>query len=206
LLRDALATAERVAIGRFVMRTKQYLATIRPSEELLLLSTMYFPDEVRPRSVVDHRPGKVTVGKRERDAALQLIESLSSPWDPDRYHDTYRERVEELIAQKAAGKEILTPEPEEDVAPVTDLLEALQASLEAQRGGGRGRKGSGRGRRRTAQAGGRTAAAGGRRGAGRDRFGDMSKAELDAEAKRQGIRGRSKMGKDELVEALRKAS
>lgn len=134
LLLKSMEAAEKVAIGRFVMRTKEYLVTIRPLRSgVLALETMFFPDEVRDLTDISSLPAKGTVTERERDIADRLISSLSRKWDPKRYHDTYRERVLELIKQKAKGKEIVTEEREK-AAPVADLLEALEASLAAAKG------------------------------------------------------------------------
>src|SRR3954447_22623994 len=94
LFREALARKERVAIGRFVMRSKQYLVCIRPFEDILALQTMFFPDEVRKAKDL---PGadKTSLRGRERELHLasQIIDSLSEPWDPARYEDTYRAQV-----------------------------------------------------------------------------------------------------------------
>jgi len=116
-----------VAIGRFVMRTRQYLGCVRPAGNVLVLETMYFPDEVRDPGDLEV-PGKVKVPERELKAAIQLIDSLTSTWDPKRYKDTYRERVLELIKAKGKGKEIdlsAQEEPEHG----DDLMAALEASL-----------------------------------------------------------------------------
>jgi DNA end-binding protein Ku len=127
LLRDAMDKSGRVAIGRFVLRSKQYLACIRPSDKVLVLHTMWFPDEVRDPKDLDV-PGKVKPTPKEMKAAQQLIDSLTSDWDPKRYHDTYREDVEKLLKAKAKGKEIAI-EPQEEREPISDLMAALEASV-----------------------------------------------------------------------------
>ena len=117
LLVDAMTDTGKAAIGRFVMRTKEYLAAIRPSGGYLVLETLYFADEVRdPAEVVGSLP-KAKVGSRELTIARQLIESMVAEWDPKRYADTYRERVLELIESKARGEEIVTEAPQRQ-APV----------------------------------------------------------------------------------------
>lgn len=191
LLRAALERSNKVAIARFVMRTKQYLAAVRASGPLLVLETMYFPDEVRPPNVVENLPEGVELSDKELDIAEQLIESLTSEWDPDRYHDTYRERVLELIEAKAKGEEILTEEPAEEGGKVVDLMAALEASLERARGGAES----------SPAAASPPAAA----SDGKD-LSSLSKGELYEEAQRRDIPGRSAMSKDELAEALRAAS
>lgn len=134
LLVKAMEESSRVAIGRFVMRTKEYLVAIRPLRSgVLVLETLYFPDEIREIGDIPSLPAKATVTPRERETASRLVESLSRSWDPKRYHDTYRQRVLELIERKAEGDEIVverTATPE----PVTDLLAALEASLASARG------------------------------------------------------------------------
>jgi DNA end-binding protein Ku len=132
LLRKAMRESNRVAIGRFVMRTKQYLVALRPMEDVLTLTTLYFSDEVRPAKDLDI-PGAVKVGTREMDIAMRLIDSLTTTWKPERYDDTYRARVLKLVKDKAKGKEIVV-EPEEKPAQVHDLLAALEASVKEARG------------------------------------------------------------------------
>lgn len=134
LLREAMRKSNKVAIGRFVMRTKQYLVAIRPMEkqDVLAMSTLYFADEIRPAKDLDV-PGKVKIAPREMEIAQRLIDSLSSPWKPEQHADTYREKVLKLVKDKAKGKDIVVDEPEER-APVTDLLAALEESVKAARG------------------------------------------------------------------------
>jgi DNA end-binding protein Ku len=127
LLRDAMEKSGRVAIGRFVLRSKQYLACIRAADTVLVLHTMWFPDEVRDPKDLDV-PGKVKLTPKELKAAQQLIDSLTSDWEPKRYHDTYREDVEKLLKAKAKGKEIVV-EPQEEREPISDLMAALEASV-----------------------------------------------------------------------------
>ena len=129
LLREAMSASGRVAVGRFVMRTKQYLATIRPVDNVLFLETMFFPDEVRDPKDLDNVPGKIELSDRERKVAKQLVESLTNDWDPDRYHDTYREAVLDLVKRKDKGEDVVVEKPKHEAAPVTDLLAALEASI-----------------------------------------------------------------------------
>jgi DNA end-binding protein Ku len=132
LLVKAMSESNKVAIGRLVMRTKQYLAAIRPVDGVLCLETMLFADEVVPSSSVDDVPGdEVEVSERELTMARQLIESLSGDFQPEKYHDEYRERVLDLIERKAEGQEIVAPVPIETPAKVVDLMAALEASLAA---------------------------------------------------------------------------
>lgn len=132
LLREAMKKSSRVAVGRFVMRTKQYLVALRPMEDVLALTTLYFADEVRDTKGLDV-PGSIKLKPREMEIAMSLIDSLTTTWKPERYEDTYRTKVLKLVKDKAKGKDIVV-EPEEKPAPVTDLLAALEASVEAARG------------------------------------------------------------------------
>jgi DNA end-binding protein Ku len=127
LLAEAMANTQRVALAKFVMRGKENLVLIRPSQGGLMLHGMYFADEVRDFKEIE--VGNAEVKPGELDLAVRLIEGLSTDeFRPEQYHDEYRERVLNLIQQKAEGKEIaLTPRAEPAV--VVDLMEALKASL-----------------------------------------------------------------------------
>jgi DNA end-binding protein Ku len=134
LLVTAMEESNKVAIARFVLRSKQYLAALRPKDGGLLLSMMVYSDELN--SVDDlvefDDVAKVKVDRKELAMASQLIESLSEPFDPQSYHDDYRDQVRELIDRKAAGEEIVaevTPAPSAD--KVIDLMAALEASVKA---------------------------------------------------------------------------
>ena len=132
LLLRAMEDKERVAVGRFVMRTKEYLCAIRPYDGVLALETMYFPDEVVEKADVPGIPErKASVGDRELKIATSLIDSLTTEFKPAAYQDTYRAAVLEMIDRKAKGEEIVMPEEPEEKAQVVDLLAALEASVEA---------------------------------------------------------------------------
>jgi DNA end-binding protein Ku len=136
LLLKGMEKTSRIAIGRFVMRTKEYLCAIRPFDGVLALNTMLFPDEVVEKADVPGLPDRrAAVGDKELKIATSLIDSLSTPFKPSAYHDTYREQVLEMIEQKAKGKEIVLPEEPEEKAEVVDLLAALEASIEAAKKG-----------------------------------------------------------------------
>jgi DNA end-binding protein Ku len=139
LLLDAMKQAGKVAIARVVIRNKEQLVAIRPSGEVLTMSTMNFADEVVPADKIDEigaesDEGKAKTTKRELDMAQQLIDSLTSEFDPSKYRDTYRERVLDLIERKAAGEEIAAPPEAPEPAPVPDLMAALEASLQEAKG------------------------------------------------------------------------
>jgi DNA end-binding protein Ku len=131
LLRRAMEETGKVGIGRFVMRTKEYLATIRPLGRGLALETMFYQDEVRDLDEVVDLPKRPTVAPKEVGLARQLIESLSATWDPKKFEDTYRDRVMELIKKKARGEAIVQETVEEPKGQVIDLMEALKSSLGA---------------------------------------------------------------------------
>lgn len=143
LLLRALEDTEKVGIARFVMRSKEYLAAVRASNRKLVLETMFFPDEIRDaKNTVGELPTNVKVESKDLGMARRLIEGLATEWMPTKYKDTYRERVLFLIKRKQKGQEIVTEEGEEAEAP-GDLMEALQASVEAvkkSRSGSRTRK------------------------------------------------------------------
>jgi len=139
LLLKAMEEQGKVAIGRLVMRTKQYLAAIRPLDGALAVSTMLFHDEVVPVSDIDEIPtgrSAPKVAAAEVKMAAQIIESLSRDWDPARYEDTYRVEVLDFLKKKAAGEEIVVEEEPEEESDVVDLMAALEASLEAAKKGG----------------------------------------------------------------------
>ncbi len=112
------------------MRTKQYLALIRAEDDVLMLETLYFADEIRDHKDLHIPTKRVSVGTREVKIAQQLIDSLTTEWDPQRYKDTYRTAVQKVIDRKAKGQTITVEEPEQEKPPVLDLVAALEASLD----------------------------------------------------------------------------
>jgi DNA end-binding protein Ku len=145
LLLDAMRESGKVGIGKVVLRTKQQLCALRPTGDVLTLSTMLFGDEVLAPDRLDELDavGDAEATDRELKMAEQLIDSLSSEFDPSRYKDEYREQVLNLVERKASGEEIaVQPEAEEPVA-APDLMAALEASLAAVKSdGGGGESGS----------------------------------------------------------------
>jgi len=129
LLYKAMEAAAEVAVGRFVMRTKEYLAAVRPGEHLLMLETLFYADEVRdPKEI--WMPHFEEAPERELRVARQLIDALAGEWDPARHRDEYRERLLELLRNKVDEAQVI-PEPEEEAtSQVIDLMEALKASVE----------------------------------------------------------------------------
>jgi DNA end-binding protein Ku len=134
LLLDAMAEADKVAIARVVIRSKESLVALRAHEGAITMETMLFPDEVvKPDSIeeIAAADGDAKTTKRELDMAKQLIESLSGDFDPTGYRDEYRERVLDLIERKAAGETITIEAPEPERQEVPDLMAALEASISA---------------------------------------------------------------------------
>ena len=133
LLHRAMQAGAEVAVGRFVMRTKEYLSVVRPAEDLLILETLFYSDEVRnPQEI--WRPSVAEPKEREVRVARQFIESLAGSWDPDRHRDEYRERLLDLLQAKSGEAQVLRePDEDESEPPVIDLIEALKASVEAAR-------------------------------------------------------------------------
>jgi DNA end-binding protein Ku len=141
LLLEAMAETGKVAIARVVIRSKEQLVAVRPMGIALGMSTMLFADEILAPERLDEvtEAAKVKTTKRELEIAKQLIESLAGNFEPEKYRDTYREQVLELIERKAEGKEIaVQPPAEEVIAPAPDLMSALKASLDAVRAAGDG--------------------------------------------------------------------
>ena len=134
LLRDAMASTGRVAIAEFVMRAHQYLAAVRADSDALVLTTLHFADEIRDVSeTLPQAPPSESFEGRELDLARSLIEQMTVPWDATQYHDTYRDRVLELVEAKAAGNEPAVAAEAPD-APVLDLMEALRRSVAEEAG------------------------------------------------------------------------
>ena len=129
LLSEVMARTDRAALGRFVLRTKEYLVAIRARDKALTLSTLRFSDEVRPTKDVGGVTGRTA--KKELDGAVRLIEALSVDWDPTQYEDCYRKRLEAIVRKKRKGGEIKAPEVDaKAAAPVPDLMAALEETLE----------------------------------------------------------------------------
>jgi DNA end-binding protein Ku len=148
LLVEVMESTGRAALGRFVMRTKEYLVLVRPRDDLLSVTTMLFHDEVRPTDGI--APGGRKPAKDKLGQAVAVIESLSTDWDAERYTDCYRERLERIVKQKQKGEKVKAPSEPKQPKPAPDLMEALQATLERM-GSGDG-KGKGKRGRRKAKA------------------------------------------------------
>ncbi len=137
LLLEAMKRTGKVGIGQFVLRTKQYLAAVRPMGKALALSTMLYADEVVDQSELEGLPGAdAKPREKELHMAEQLVQSLATDFDPRKYKDTFREQVLALLERKAEGQEIVAePAEEEPRGKVVNLMDALAKSLAAARKG-----------------------------------------------------------------------
>lgn len=130
LLVEAMRRSGKVGIAQFVMRKKEYLAALHALDNVICLYTMRFADEVVPADTLPGMDGDVNVSDKELKMATELIESLADKFNPDEFHDQYRQQVQEMIERKAKGEDIVTQaEPEERPHKVINLMAALQASL-----------------------------------------------------------------------------
>ncbi|HEY7707914.1 MAG TPA: Ku protein [Gaiellaceae bacterium] len=133
LLVRALDETEKVGIAKVVIRNKQHLAALRAYDGRLVLETMYYADEIRQPESVN---GKTRLQKAEVDMAKSLVENLSDTFDPEKYDDTYRRELLQLIRDKAKGRDL--PEPQKaEGGEVVDLMAALRESVEQTRKRGR---------------------------------------------------------------------
>jgi DNA end-binding protein Ku len=183
LLVDAMEKSDRAALGRFVMRTKEYLAAIRVRDGALTLTTMRFHDEVRPSNPIP--TGGKKPSKKGLDQAVALIDELAADWDPESYKDCYRERLRRVIADKRKRRKIEAPTPEREPSATPDLMAALERTLANARAGRpiRDEDEDGDGN-----------------------LDDLDRDELYERATKAGVKGRSKMSKKQLVKSLSDSS
>jgi DNA end-binding protein Ku len=141
LLREALNDVDRVAIVKVALRQREQLATLRVKDNVLVLNTMLWPDEVRTPDF-DFLDEDITIRPQEKAMAESLIDSMAGDFQPDQYTDNYREALQEVIDAKVEGREVVAPPEEEGAAPAAvDLMAALRASVERARAA-RGEAGS----------------------------------------------------------------
>jgi DNA end-binding protein Ku len=178
LLVSAMEKSERAALGRFVMRTKEYLAAIRVRDGALTLTTMRFHDEVRPTKQIP--TGGKKPSKKQLDQAVALIEELATDWDPESYEDCYRERLRRVIDDKRKRRKIEAPEPEREPSITPDLMAALEQTLANAR--------AGRPIRESVN--------------GDGELQDLDRDQLYERATKAGVKGRSKMSKKQLIKVL----
>jgi DNA end-binding protein Ku len=144
LLREALREGQRVGVAKVAFRDKEHLAAIRLMDDVIVLDTMYWPDEIR-EAAFEELDKTAKVRPQEVEMAESLIENLTDKWDPTRYTDEYREALLEIVEKKVAGEEIEVVEAPEETK-VVDLMEALKQSVAATKKEAKpsGRKASGR--------------------------------------------------------------
>ncbi|GAA2608808.1 Ku protein [Streptomyces axinellae] len=181
LLRAALADSGKTGIATFVMHSREYLVALRAADAVLTLHTLHWSDEVRdPNEELPALPGRQRSRGKELKTAEQLIDSMSTTWRPEEYTDTYEDRVRALVEAKANGEEVTPEEGPPEATNVVDLSEALNRSIE------RARSGGSRSRERAAP------------------LKDLGKDELYRRAAGLGVRGRSSMTRDQLLDAVEK--
>ncbi|SDE30808.1 DNA end-binding protein Ku [Paenibacillus sp. UNCCL117] len=130
LLLEAMRQTGKIGIAKVSIRSKSSLAAIRIIDRCLAMETIFYPDEIRPVAQVPNLPEASSINEKELDMAKVLISQLSTPFEPEKYKDTYRQALLDAIEQKVSGKQVsVAPEPQR--ANVVDLMSALQASLEA---------------------------------------------------------------------------
>jgi DNA end-binding protein Ku len=191
LLRQAMHETGKIGIATMILRDKEHLVAVRPGEDVLILETMYFADEIRkPAEELETLPQDASFQGRELEVAKKLVESLTVAWAPQDYENTYRARVEELIDQKRAGRAVVF-EAERPKSNVIDLMAALEASVARM-----GEPGEAPAPEQPPKRGGQ---------ARQPDLAGMTKAELLAQAAELDIPGRSKMSKPELIEAIKAA-
>ncbi|GAA2001962.1 Ku protein [Catenulispora subtropica] len=198
LITEALEHSGRAGIASFTMRGRTRVTAVLPQDGTLVLQTMHYADEIRdPRAEVKDLPtGHTTVSAQEREMAEQLIATMALDWNPEDYHDSYNEQVMHLVKEKAAGHEIVVAQqPQAEATNVVDLLDALKRSVADARAGRSKPKPA---TPRHGKAHKQSATAEGERG----KLADLTKAELYERATELGVRGRSKMDRDELREAV----
>ena len=184
LLRQAMQETNKIGIATLILRDKEHLVAIRPGDDALILETMFFPSEIRSASEeLDTLPEQVRFDGRELEVAKTLVESLSVDWEPDRYHNTYRARIEELIERKREGNAVVPKAVTKPKTNVVDLMAALEASVARAKNG-----------EPAAEAAPTDPAGSG--------LADLTKPELLALATEYDVAGRSGMNKSELVAAL----
>lgn len=220
LLRTALAEADKAGIATFVMRGKQYLTALRAESKLLVLQTLHWADEVRdPSRELPELPEKRGGPGKELEMAVRLIDAMSTQWEPGRYRDTYQQKVRELVKAKAEGREIEAAEQAPKATNVVDLMTVLENSLDQARGTGRettgpqrkkpsrqaARKPAAKTAKKTARKAPPRTARTSTAGRGRGELRELSKAALYQRAAEQDLPGRSKMSREQLVDALTRA-
>ncbi len=197
VLEKALERAGKAGIATFVMRNREYLVTVKAESGILTLHTLHWADEIRdPRAEIDDLPGRVRVADRELKTAEQLIDALSMEWDPEDFHDTYHEKVQDLVEAKKKGESVEKAEQPAEATNVIDLMDALRASVDRAKSK---KARPSRGKGGTAE---RSAAGHRSRARTEASLASLTKSQLYDLAAEAGVQGRSAMKREELLEAL----
>ncbi|MFE7112868.1 Ku protein [Streptomyces sp. NPDC057575] len=204
LLQRALAESNKAGIATFVMRGREYLVALKAEDDLLALHSLHWADEIRdPHEEVPDLPGKTEPTPAEVKMAHQLIDTLTTDWDPEDFYDTFQEKVEALIEAKAAGEAVEKAEPAAQPTGAVDLMETLRASVERARSPkdtsekaasdktGRGKKPAAKKHTKASDI---------------RSLQSLTKTELYKKATKAGVKGRSGMTHDQLADALAKDS
>jgi DNA end-binding protein Ku len=212
LLAAAMERTGKVGIASFVMRGKQYLTALRADDDVLAVDTLFYADEIRqPHDVLDTVPEGVRPRGNEVRMAESLIESMSGPWRPKDYRDTFTRKVHKLIKDKHQGREIVTEAAPPEATEVVDLAEALRRSVEGTTTGRRATKNSrstknSRTTKSSPGSGGRSKSGARARRSGLSDVDGASKSELVRMARKLDIKGRSRMSRGELAEAIQQTA
>lgn len=192
LMAEALEDEGLVGVAKVAMREREHLCALRVTDDMLVMETMHWPEEIRSSEFeeLDKRP---QVQDRERKMARQLIRQLTDDFDPSQFKDEYHKALKKLIDKKIKGEEIVVQEVEEEPSQVIDLIEALKASVDAAKRGERPKAPRKKTTRRPPLP------------ADQD-LESLSKQELQERARELGVEGRSKMDKQQLIRAIRKAA
>ncbi|MFM9450351.1 Ku protein [Streptomyces europaeiscabiei] len=211
LLHRALAQANKVGIATVVMRNREYLVAVKAEGDVLAMHTMHWADEVRdPHREIGSLPEETQVADKELQTAVQLVEALSIDWNPEEYHDTYQEKMLQLVEAKRTGQTVEKGEPPPRSTNVIDLMGALEASVE------RARSARKNGAETTEEAAGVRSPATLKQAAEKrqarpekkaakphaSELEGLTKAELYQRASEADIPGRSSMTREELIKAL----
>jgi DNA end-binding protein Ku len=141
LLVEVMGRTERAALGRFAMRAKEYLALIQVRDGALALTTLRFHDEVRPTKGIDQAGGKTAApSRKELDHAVEIVEALAADWDPKRYKDRYRTRLQGVVTRKRRGSTIEPPEEVEQPEAAPDLMAVLEQTIAEMKKGSKSKR------------------------------------------------------------------
>lgn len=199
LLRTALAESGKAGVATFVMHAREYLVALRAGDDALELHTLHWADEVRdPEGELPRLPGREPAGSKELDSARQLIDAMAVDWRPEDYEDSYEKKVRRLVDAKRDGKEVVAEQEPPQGTNVVDLEDALRRSVD-QAGS---RKGSGKGPQKESRPAGRSRRRTGSGADGGRGLSELSKRDLYERATDQGIQGRTRMNRQQLIQAL----